>query len=107
MIWFPNERWWRETARDHYSQSGLEVIPFVPEQVIMTITTTELRNNQTKYLRVSSREDVFITKNGKPIAKIIGIHRKAVRDIEKLFGVLPSDIDEKAILKEKTLSLLN
>ena len=31
----------------------------------MSITATELKNNLGKYLLLSAKEDVFITKNGK------------------------------------------
>ena len=36
----------------------------------MSITATELKNNLGKYLLLSATEDVFITKNGKIIAKL-------------------------------------
>ena len=36
----------------------------------MTITATELKNNLGKYLILAATEDIFITKNGKTIAKL-------------------------------------
>ena len=36
----------------------------------MSITATELKNNLGKYLLLSAKEDVFITKNGKIVAKL-------------------------------------
>ena len=71
----------------------------------MTITTTELKNNQSKYLALSSREDVIITKNGRPIARIVGVRQTEVASIESIFGVLPKDVDEKKVLEERILSL--
>lgn len=71
----------------------------------MTITTTELKNNQSKYLALSSREDVIVTKNGRPIARIVGVRQTEVASIESIFGVLPKDIDEKKVLEERILSL--
>lgn len=35
----------------------------------MSVTATELKNNLEKYLELSATEDVFITQNGKVIAK--------------------------------------
>ena len=67
----------------------------------MTITATELKNNLSHYLSISSREDVIVTKNGKVIATIVGSLRPNVEAVSSLFGILPSDIDEKAILKER------
>lgn len=71
----------------------------------MTITTTELKKNQGKYLSFASREDVIVTKYGRPIAKIIGVGSRAVRSIERVFGVLPKDYDERAVLKERAFSI--
>lgn len=36
----------------------------------MSITATELKNNLGKYLQISATEDIFITKNGKVVAKL-------------------------------------
>lgn len=36
----------------------------------MSITATELKQNPGKYLMISATEDVFITKNGKVVAKL-------------------------------------
>ena len=87
------------------SQTALEMVHFMWEVNPMTITTTELKNNQSKYLSLASREDVFVTKNGKPIAKIVGVQRRAIESIESVFGVLPSDFDEKSVLEERLASL--
>lgn len=38
--------------------------------MIMSITATELKQNLGKYLMISATEDVFITKNGKVVAKL-------------------------------------
>ncbi len=36
----------------------------------MSITATELKQNLGKYLLLSASEDVYITKNGKVVAKL-------------------------------------
>jgi prevent-host-death family protein len=38
----------------------------------MEITATEFKMNLGKYLDTSEREDVIITKNGKPVARLVG-----------------------------------
>ena len=50
----------------------------------MSITATELKNNLGKYLLLSATEDVFITKNGKIVAKLTNPHqdRVAIDDYE-------------------------
>ena len=41
----------------------------------MSITATELKNNLGKYLLLSAKEDIFITKNGKIVAKLTNPHQ--------------------------------
>lgn len=63
----------------------------------MSITATELKNNLGKYLLLSETEDIFITKNGKVIAKLTNPHQDRVETAKSLFGILPNDADfEKA-----------
>ena len=59
----------------------------------MSITATELKNNLGKYLLLSATEDIFITKNGKVIAKLVNPHQNRVETAKSLFGVLPKDAD--------------
>ena len=44
----------------------------------MSITATELKNNLGKYLLLSATEDIFITKNGKIIAKLTNPYQDRV-----------------------------
>lgn len=57
----------------------------------MSITATELKNNLGKYLLLSATEDIFITKNGKVIAKLTNPHQDRVEIAKSLFGILPED----------------
>lgn len=59
----------------------------------MSITATELKNNLGKYLLLSATEDIFITKNGKVIAKLTNPHQDRVEVAKSLFGILPKDAD--------------
>lgn len=59
----------------------------------MSITATELKNNLGKYLLLSATEDIFITKNGKVIAKLTNPHQDRVETAKSLFGILPKDAD--------------
>lgn len=59
----------------------------------MSITSTELKNNLGKYLLLSAKEDVFITKNGKVVAKLTNPHQDRVEVAKSLFGILPKDAD--------------
>ncbi len=67
----------------------------------MSITATELKNNLGKYLLLSATEDIFITKNGKIIAKLTNPYQDRVENAKSLFGILPKDIDENQVKTER------
>ena len=46
----------------------------------MSITATELKNNLGKYLLLSATEDIFITKNGKVVAKLTNPYQDRVEE---------------------------
>ncbi len=65
----------------------------------MSITATELKQNLGKYLLLSAKEDILITKNGKTIAKLTNPNQNKVDTAKSLFGILSEDaslIDAKA-----------
>ncbi len=69
----------------------------------MSITASELKMNLGKYLLLSATEDIYITKNGKIIAKLTNPFQDRVDLVESLVGVLKDDITlEEA--KEERLS---
>ncbi|MDE7319783.1 MAG: type II toxin-antitoxin system prevent-host-death family antitoxin, partial [Lachnospiraceae bacterium] len=45
----------------------------------MSVTATELKNNLGKYLLLSATEDIFITKNGKVVAKLTNPYEDRVK----------------------------
>lgn len=67
----------------------------------MSVTATELKNNLGKYLMLSASEDVFITKNGKVVAKLTNPHQDRVDTAKSLFGILPQDADLYASKDER------
>ena len=57
----------------------------------MSITATELKQNLGKYLLLSASEDIFITKNGKVVAKLTNPYQDRVDIARSLFGILPEN----------------
>ena len=57
----------------------------------MSITATELKQNLGKYLLLSANEDIYITKNGKVVAKLTNPNQNRVETAKSLFGILPGD----------------
>ena len=58
----------------------------------MSIIATELKQNLGRYLLLAATEDVYITKNGKVVAKLSNPNQDRVNMAKSLFGVLPQDI---------------
>lgn len=67
----------------------------------MSVTATELKNNLGKYLLLSATEDIFITKNGKIIAKLTNPHQDRIEIAKSLFGILPKDAELEEIKAER------
>lgn len=71
----------------------------------MSITATELKINLSKYLLLAETEDIFITKNGKIVAKLTNPFQDRVDTAKSLFGILPSDISLEEAKEERLNNL--
>lgn len=69
----------------------------------MVVTATEFKTNFGKYLELVGKEDVFITKNGKTIAKVVNPQISAVESLRGMLKNAPDDIDT-AHFREERLS---
>lgn len=68
----------------------------------MIVTATEFKTNFGKYLDMLHSEDIFITRNGKTIAKLVNPNVSAVDSISGLLaGKLPDNFDVKALREER------
>ena len=67
----------------------------------MSITATELKHNLGKYLVLAETEDIYITRNGKVVAKLSNPFQDRVDMAKSLFGVLPSDISLEESREER------
>ncbi len=67
----------------------------------MSITATELKQNLGKYLLLSAKEDIYITKNGKIVAKLTNPNQNRVDIAKSLFGILPKDADIDSTRNER------
>ena len=69
----------------------------------MIVTATEFKTNFGKYLDMLTKEDIFITRNGKTIAKVVNPQVSAVDSLRGMLKNVPSDIDLDS-LREARLS---
>lgn len=51
----------------------------------MSITATELKMNLSKYLMLAEKEDIYITRNGKVVAKLTNPYQDRVDMAKSLF----------------------
>ena len=71
------------------------------EESYMSITATELKQNLSKYLLMAEREDVFITRNGKVVAKLTNPYQDRVDMAKSLFGIIPGDMTIEQAHRER------
>lgn len=69
----------------------------------MTITATEFKTNLGKYLEIATKQDVFITKNGKNIARLTSPSVNKLEVLDELTGIIPQQAvtDEENIREER------
>ena len=73
----------------------------------MVVTATEVKTNFGKYLEIIAKEDVFITRNGKTVAKVVNPHSSAVDSLRGMLKNAPSDIDTNSLREERLLKYEN
>lgn len=68
----------------------------------MTVTATEFKTNFGKYLGMLDSEDIYITKNGRMIAKVSNPNISAVDAISGILeGIVPDSFDTKTLREER------
>lgn len=68
----------------------------------MVISASELKTNLGRYLMLAASQDIYITKNGKSIAKLTNPSVDKLALLDSLVGILPSDANVD--VKEERLS---
>ena len=67
----------------------------------MSITATELKANLGKYLMLSATEDIYITKNGRVVAKLSNPFQDRVETARSLFGIISDDMTLERAREER------
>ena len=65
------------------------------------ISVSELKTNAGKYVTLAMKQDILITKNGKPVARLTTAKPDKVAAAKALFGILPSDVDIEKSREER------
>lgn len=72
----------------------------------MLITISELKNNLTKYIKISQSEDVFITQNGNIVSKLSNPCKENIEKLETIFGTLPKCASLEEVSEGRIVKLL-
>jgi prevent-host-death family protein len=67
----------------------------------MIVNSTEIQNNFGRYLDLADNEEVVITKNGSPVARLVGMKKTISFLSDRLVGLIPKDINEAAEKSER------
>lgn len=67
----------------------------------MSITATELKLNLGKYLLLAATEDIYITKNGKTVAKLVSPYQNKLSLVDDLFGSVPDSLTLEEAREER------
>ena len=80
-----------------------DILYTMKEARIMIVTATEFKTNLGKYLEMAMKQDIFITKNGKSIARLTSPTVNKLAVLDSLVGIVSEDsaMDEETIRKER------
>ena len=67
----------------------------------MSITATELKANLGKYLQLAEFEDIYLTKNGKVVAKLSNPNIDRVKIAKSLIGSIPDTVSYEEATEER------
>lgn len=69
----------------------------------MEISIAELSKNTDKYVNMANEQEIFITRDGMPAARLVSIENPKVKSLKELIGLLPSDLDTEKLRLERIL----
>jgi prevent-host-death family protein len=67
----------------------------------MIVKSTEIQNNFGRYLDIASGQEIVITKNGIPVARLLGMKNTISFLSDRLVGIIPDDVNEDEIKSER------
>ena len=70
----------------------------------MIVTATEFKTNLGKYLEMAMKQDIFITKNGKNIARLTSPTVNKLAVLDSLVGIIPEETSTEEIIRKERLA---
>ena len=69
----------------------------------MQVSVSELKTNVGRYINLADKQDIYITKNGKQVAKLVSTKVDRVAAMRSIFGAIPADADLDTAKAERLL----
>ena len=73
----------------------------------MVVTVAEFKANFGRYLELITKEDIFITRNGKTVAKVVNPQVTAVDSLRGMLDGNSSGVDVDSLREERLLKYEN
>lgn len=67
----------------------------------MLVSLSELKTNPGKYVALADEQDIYITKNGKKVARLTSARPDKMASAKALFGILPANVALDAAREER------
>jgi prevent-host-death family protein len=67
----------------------------------MLVSLSALKTNPGKYVALADEQDIYITRNGKRVARLTNIRPDKMASARALFGILPADLDRDRAREER------
>lgn len=108
-LWFLERMWQDENGKEPTYRTILLIISFgmciiIAKRIggdFVSITATELKMNLGKYLLMAEKEDIYITRNGKIVAKLSNPYQDRVDVAKSLFGIIPDEMTLEEAREER------
>ena len=68
---------------------------------IMIVSSTEVQNDFKKYVDLASEQEIVITRDGLPVARLLGMGKSISLLSERLVGLVPRDVNEDLAKTER------
>lgn len=72
---------------------------------MMLVDVAEFAQNLDDYLNLVAEEDIFITREGKVVARLSNVNRERRALADSLVGIIPDDVTLEEALEERAAEL--
>ena len=67
----------------------------------MVVSSTEVQNDFGRYVDLAAEHEIIITRDGLPVAKLLGVKKNGPYLSDRLVGLVPADVDERLLKAER------